>query len=66
MELSACPLCGSKRLACHVEDYVTRRRGKRIEVRGLEVYRCPRCGEGFLTDAAMQRIEQVARRRRAA
>jgi YgiT-type zinc finger domain-containing protein len=66
MRLRICPLCGSARLKRCVEDYVTRRGRRKVVVRALEIYRCLRCSEGFLTDEAMQRIERSGARRHAA
>jgi YgiT-type zinc finger domain-containing protein len=65
---STCPLCRSKRLRRCVEDYSTRRKGRTLVVPKLELYRCENCGEAFLTDQAMQIIENYAtsRRRRVA
>jgi YgiT-type zinc finger domain-containing protein len=65
---STCPLCRSKKLRRCVEDYTTRRRGRTVVVPKLELYRCEGCGEAFLTDKAMQNIENHAtsRKRRVA
>lgn len=66
MVMTTCPLCGSKRLRRSLEVYVTRRGGKKVTINDLEVYRCDRCKQGFLSDEAMRRIEERARRRDAA
>jgi YgiT-type zinc finger domain-containing protein len=62
MVMKVCPLCGCQRLRRSVETYVTKRHGRRLSVPRIEIYRCPRCGEGFLTDEAMRRIDERSRR----
>jgi YgiT-type zinc finger domain-containing protein len=49
-----------------MEEHVTQRRGRKVIVPELEIHRCARCGEAFLTDEAMRHIEEVARKRTAA
>ncbi len=65
---NTCPFCHSKKLRRCVEDYATRRKGRAVVVPKVEIYRCAACGEAFLTDKAMQMIDDyaISRKRRVA
>lgn len=53
-----CHECGSKMEFCTISK-VCRFRGKEVEIKGIEAYQCPKCGERIYTDKEVEMIESL-------
>jgi YgiT-type zinc finger domain-containing protein len=60
LKISACPICGSKKISRVKRTLVREYRGKRYEVPDLEFYECSACGERFFDRQASQRIDRFS------
>lgn len=53
-----CHECGSKMELCTISK-TFRYRGKEVELKGIEAYQCPECGERVYTDKEVAMIESL-------
>jgi len=60
---SRCPTCGRTAMHRVVRDVTTRRTGKAIVVKDVEVEECAHCGERLYDLTALRRLGDAQRRR---
>lgn len=53
-----CHVCGSKMELCTISK-TFRFRGKEVEIKGIEAYQCPECGECVYTGKEVAMIESL-------
>jgi YgiT-type zinc finger domain-containing protein len=46
--ISRCVSCGKDKLIKHHGDFTVLSQGKKVRVRNVDYYHCPRCGEEFM------------------